>query len=391
MTEDTLKPESRIVLAPDKFKGSLSAADVVESMALGCADLGLQDRYVPLAIADGGDGSVDAALRSGWSARRVATADAWGRVAATTVAVEGRRAIIEVASICGMGGLRLTPQHALTASSFGVGLVIAALLDDGFDDITVGLGGSATTDGGAGMLGALGVQLRDAAGASIEPTGIRLLSLADVDIAGLHPRLASARLTIACDVDNPMIGIDGSAEVFARQKGADDEAIGMLSAALSHLASLVEPVVGRVGLHCSPGSGAAGGLAWALLLLGAELCSGAELFLAMLGARERITGAGLVITGEGSLDGQSLRGKAPVGVAALAAELGVPSVAVVGSNRLTSGRRGFPFAEVVALDRINPRCVDDPALTGSLLRQVTADLVTRHLTSSGVEFEGVTR
>ncbi|OBB26149.1 hypothetical protein A5792_27140 [Mycolicibacterium peregrinum] len=387
-----MKPEcARIVLAPDKFKGSLSAAEVVESMALGCADLGMRDRHVPLAIADGGDGSVQAALRSGWSARPVATVDAWGRSSTTKVAVEGKRAIVEVASICGMGGMRLTPQQALTASSFGVGQVIAVLLDDEFDDITVGLGGSATTDGGAGMLMALGVKLRDAAGAAIEPTGISLLSLADVDIAGLHPRLASARLTIACDVNNPMVGIDGSAEVFGRQKGADDEAVGKLSAALSHLAAMIEPVVDRLGLSSSPGSGAAGGLAWAALLLGAELRSGAELFLTMLGARELMTGAALVVTGEGSLDAQSLRGKAPVGVAALAAELGVPSVAAVGTNRLVPGGTGAPFAEVVALDRIDPRCVDDPALTRSLLRQVTADLVTRHLTSSGVEFKGVSR
>ncbi|OMC37814.1 hypothetical protein A5740_04080 [Mycobacterium sp. GA-1841] len=379
----------RIVLAPDKFKGSLTATEVADSMARGCADLGLGKWCVPLAIADGGDGSVEAALRSGWSSRQIPTVDAWGRAGTATVAIRGASAVIEVASICGMAGLRLGPQQALTASSAGVGLVIAALLDDGIDDITVGLGGSATTDGGAGMLAALGVKFLDAAGAAIDPCGVRLLSLAAVDTTGLHPRLAAARLTMACDVDNPMVGIDGSAEVFARQKGADDDAIGLLSAALAHLAAMVEPVVDRVGLHRASGSGAAGGLAWAGLILGAELRSGAELFLEMLGARELIAGTSLVITGEGCLDGQSLRGKAPVGVAALAAELGVPSVAVVGSNRLERGALGSPFAEVTALDQTDPLCVDDPALTRSLLRRLTAELVTKHLTSSTVEFEGV--
>ncbi|WP_441964153.1 glycerate kinase [Mycolicibacterium houstonense] len=386
MTEDTLNPEcTRIVLAPDKFKGSLTAAEVVESMALGCADLGMRERCVPLAIADGGDGSVEAALRSGWSPRRLPVVDAWGQAGSTTVAVKGKRAVIEVASICGMAGLRLSPHRALTASSFGVGLVIAALLDDGFDDITVGLGGSATTDGGAGMLAALGMRLVDAGGDAIEPAGIRLLSLAAVDTAGLHPRLASARLTMACDVDNPMVGIDGSAEVFARQKGADDDAIRMLSAALAHLAAMVEPAVDRVGLHCSPGSGAAGGLAWAGMVLGAELRSGADLFLEMLGARDLIAGSRLLLTGEGCLDEQSLRGKGPVAVAALAAELGVRSVAVVGTNRLTAGA-GSSFTEVRALDRIDPRCADDPELTRALLRRAAADLVTRHALSP--EFEG---
>ncbi|MBX8686286.1 glycerate kinase [Mycobacterium sp. 20091114027_K0903767] len=385
-----LNPEpTRIVLAPDKFKGSLTAAEVVESMTSGCADVGVRDRCVPLAIADGGDGSVEAALRSGWSAQRLSSVDAWGLACTTTVAVAGSRAIVEVASICGMAGKRLSPQQALTASSFGVGLVIAALLDDGFDDITVGLGGSATTDGGAGMLAALGMNLRDAAGMTIEPAGVRLLSLAEVDTTGLHSRLGSARLTMACDVDNPMVGIDGSAEVFARQKGADDEAVRLLSAGLAHLAEMVEPAVDRIGLHRTPGSGAAGGLAWAGLILGADLGSGAELFLDMLGARALITGAGLVLTGEGRLDGQSLRGKAPVGVAALAAELDVPTVAAVGSNRLAPDSSGSPFAEVVAIDLIDPRCVDDPALTRTLLRRVTAELVTRHLASATAEFEGV--
>ncbi|MDH6198675.1 glycerate kinase [Mycobacterium frederiksbergense] len=382
------RDRARIVLAPDKFKGSLAADEVVAAMALGCADLGMAEHCVPLPIADGGDGSVEAALRAGWTARRLPTVDAWGQSVTTTAAIQEDRAIVEVASICGMSGAHLTPQCALTASSHGVGVAIRALLDDGIREITVSLGGSATTDGGAGMLAALGMKLRDAAGDPIEPTGVRLLSVADVDASGLDPRLSSARLTMACDVDNPMVGIDGSAEVFARQKGADDDGIRLLSASLVHLAAKVEPAVRQAGLHCAPGSGAAGGLAWAGMVLGAEVRSGAGLFLEMLGARGVIDGAQLVLTGEGSLDAQSLRGKGPVAVAALAAELRVPTVAVVGTNRLKPTDIGSPFIDVIALDRIDRRCADEPAVTRALLRKATTDLLTRHLTSPETEFEG---
>lgn len=235
------------------------------------------------------------------------------------------------------------------------------------------------------MLTALGMKLLDGASEVIEPTGTTLLSLVRVDNAGLHPRLTATNLTVACDVDNPMVGIDGSAEVFARQKGADDSAVRILSAALAHLAAVVEPATDRVGLRYTPGSGAAGGLAWAGLVLGAELKSGADLFLQMLGARELIAGADLVLTGEGSLDQQSLRGKGPVAVAKLAAALGVPSIGVVGTNRLGPDDPGSPFSQVIALDRIDPRCADDPQLTSALLRRVTADIVARHITSA--EFE----
>lgn len=370
---------ARIVLAPDKFKGSLSADEVVAAMTLGCADVGFDGRCVSLPIADGGDGSVEAALRAGWTARGLPTVDAWGEPITATTAIQGDHAVVEIASICGMSGVRLTPEHALAASSHGVGVVIRSLLDEGIRHIIVGLGGSATTDGGAGMLAALGMKLRDAAGNPIEPTGIRLLSLADVDASGLDPRLSATHVTMACDVDTPMVGIDGSAEVFARQKGADDAGIRLLAASLAHLAAVVEPAVGRIGLRGTPGSGAAGGLAWAGLVLGAELRSGAGLFLDMLGAREHIAGARLVLTGEGSLDAQSLRGKAPVAVATLAGELGVPSMAVVGTNRLTPTDTGDPFVDVVALDQIDHRCADDPEISRALVRQVTAELLTRHL------------
>lgn len=369
----------RIVLAPDKFKGSLSAEQVVAAMAAGCADAGWDAASVtPLAIADGGDGSVAAALRSGWQAVTLPTVDAWGATITSTVATHGDRAILEVADICGMGGARLTPEHALSASSSGVGQVVRALLDRGFADVVVGLGGSATTDGGAGMLTALGVRLLDAAGVPVAPGGGGLAAVAEVDPTGLDPRLADVRLTVACDVDTPMVGVDGSAEVFAPQKGADEDAVAVLASGLARLAAVVEPAFGRPRLHAAAGTGAAGGLAWAGVLLGARVRSGAALFLDMLGARDVLAGADVLITGEGSLDAQSLRGKGPVAVATLAAEFGVPALAVVGTNRLPDTSEPGPFVDVAAIDRIDPRCVDDAELSARLVRAATSELLSRH-------------
>jgi glycerate 2-kinase len=386
-TEDTLG-FTRIVLAPDKFKGSLSAEEAVAAMIRGCADVGVAEAAVPLAIADGGDGSVDAALRSGWTEQRVPSVDAWCRPVTARVAVKDEKAIIEVATICGLGGARPTPADALAATSVGVGVVIRTLLDDGFLNITVGLGGSATTDGGAGMLTVLGVRLLDASGSPVGVGGGALSSVTHVDISGLDPRLANTQMTMACDVDSPMVGPDGSAEVFGPQKGADDSGVRLLSLALRHLAGAVEPTLRRVGLHRAPGSGAAGGLAWAGMLIGAELRSGAELFLDMLSARDVLADADLVLTGEGSLDSQSLRGKGPVMVARLAADLGVPALAIVGTNRLDQADGNGPFADVVAIDQIDHRCAEDPALTAHLVRHAVAKSLDRFAPDQHIEFEG---
>jgi glycerate 2-kinase len=196
-------------------------------------------------------------------------------------------------------------------------------------------------------------------------------------------------LTMACDVNTPMVGQDGSADVFGLQKGAEGGGVRFLSSALRHFAGAVESATGRIGLHQVPGSGAAGGLASAGMLIGAELRSGAELFLDMLGAREVLTDADLVITGEGSLDSHSLRGKGPVVVARLAADLGVPVLAIVGTNRLDEADGNGPFADVVAIDRIDPRCAEDATLTADLVRQAAAKLLERFASGQHVELQGV--
>jgi glycerate kinase len=365
----------RVVLAPDKFKGTLRAQDVAQAMQRGIPS-GVETVVLP--IADGGDGSVDAALSAGWTPWSVDTVDAWDAPRRTTVALSGTSAIVEVADICGLGAMHPSPEEAAQASSYGVGVVLRALLERGATDVVLALGGSANTDAGAGMLRALGLRLLDASGAEVSGDARALTSVTTVDVGGLDPRLSDMRLTLACDVNTPMVGPDGSAEMFAAQKGADAAMIRMLSAALSHLASVAEPAFGRRGLSHRPGAGAAGGLGWAGMLLGGAATSGATVFLELLEAPAKLERARLVVTGEGRLDEQSLRGKAPCAVAELARDTGIPAVAVVGRLDLPE-TEPTPFLDVVAIDRIDPRCVDDPDLTRDLIAQATGGLVGRHL------------
>ncbi|WP_055555131.1 glycerate kinase [Streptomyces sp. NBRC 110028] len=370
----------RVVLAPDKFKGTVSAQRLVEVMAAAIAEQAPAAAVSRLPVADGGDGSVAAALSAGWRAVSVPASDSWGAHVKAPVARLGGRAIVEVASVCGLGARRPNPSEAATATTYGVGQVVAALLDDGVEEITLALGGSAATDGGTGLLCALGAELHDAQANRLMPGGAALLELATVRTTGLHPGLRNARLVLACDVDTPMVGSDGSAEMFARQKGADDDMIRQLSAGLAHAADILENAFGNRGAARRPGSGAAGGLAWAGLLLGGYLRSGSEVFLDLLGAGNEIRGADLVITGEGCLDPQSLRGKAPVSIARLARTFGVKTVAIVGSDRLPAAAdKGTLFADTIALDRIDPACANDPELTCRLVGQATRGLVQTHL------------
>ncbi|MET7637247.1 glycerate kinase [Streptomyces sp. NPDC005438] len=369
----------RVVLAPDKFKGTVTAQRLVELMAAAVAESDGRTAVTPLPVADGGDGSVAAALSAGWSAGSVPASDAWGAPLAVPVARRGGRAIVEVAAVCGLGARRPSPVEAATATTYGVGQVVLALLEDGVDDLTLALGGSASTDGGTGMLAALGVRLVAADGRPPAPGGAALVDVTRVTTEELHPAVRGLRLTLACDVDTPMVGPDGSAEMFGRQKGADDATTARLSAGLAHVAPVLERAFAAPGTARSPGGGAAGGLGWAGMLLGGVPRSGAEVFLDLLGAEEAIRGADLVITGEGRLDAQSLRGKAPVAVARLAAAHGVRTVAVVGSDRLTGedGRPG-PFADVIALDRMDPACAHDPELTGRLVGRAVHTLLAAH-------------
>lgn len=320
-----------------------------------------------LPVADGGDGTLDAALAAGFTRVPVTATGPTGLSVASAIGVRGEEAVIELAAV---SGLVLLPQgrfDPLGATSRGTGELIRAALDAGCRRIVLGIGGSASTDGGAGMLQALGARLLDGSGAELARGGAALAALQRVDRSGLDPRLAHAHVVLASDVDNPLLGDRGAAAVYGPQKGATPDDVGVLDAALGRWAALIDP--DAVGL---PGAGAAGGVGYgALAVLGAEFRSGIAVVLDLIGFADRLAGAGLVVTGEGLLDEQTLRGKAPVGVAVAAQAAGVPVVAVCGRSELdASALTSAGFRAVYALTDIEPdveQCMREPA---PLLRQL---------------------
>ena len=348
---------TRILLAPDKFKGTLTAAQVCEHLSVGIL-LARPDVEVATApVADGGDGLLDAATEVGYTEVRLTASDALGVPAPTRYVVHGARAVVEMAEVCGLA--RLGDERApLEATSAGLGEAIAHALDGGADEVLVGIGGSASTDGGAGMLTALGARLLDADGEPVGPGGGPLAGLATIDLSGLHPRLAEADLVVACDVDNPLTGPKGAAAVYGPQKGATPEQVARLDANLAHLADVVAGTTGQ-DLRDAAGAGAAGGVGYAALaLLGAALRPGVDVVLELTGFHDALPGADLVVTGEGALDEQTLHGKAPAGVAAEARAAGIPVVAVAGAILLTPERlaeagivRAWAIADLAATPR----------------------------------------
>lgn len=352
ITPATTPAPTRVLLAPDKFKGTLTAAEVAGHLAEGIVLERPEVEVVMVPVADGGDGLLAAAASAGFGRVELTAAGPVGEPLRTAYASRsgGREAVVEMAEVCGL--TRLTDGLApMTATSRGLGEVVAHALDAGATSVLVGIGGSASTDGGAGLLQALGARLFDADGTELGPGGASLGRLARVDLAGLHPGLATARLTIASDVDNPLTGPDGAAAVYGPQKGADAQQVRELDAALAHLADVVARHTGQ-DLRDAPGAGAAGGVGYAALaLLGAELRPGAEVVLDLVGFHDALAGADLVVTGEGSLDAQTLRGKAPAAVAAAARAAGVPAVAVAGRVRLDAqqlAQAGFREAHAIA-------------------------------------------
>ncbi len=368
----------RVVLAPDKFKGSASAREVAGALAAGLRAARPDLEITELPVADGGDGTVAAAVAAGFAEIQVTAAGPVGDPVGTSFALRGRTAVVELADVTGLRRLPGPGLAPLTASTFGVGQVITAALDAGATEIVLGVGGSASTDGGAGMLQALGARLTDAGGRDLARGGAALAGLAAVDLAGLDRRIARARFLVACDVDSPLTGPAGAAAVFGPQKGAGPAEVGLLDRALAHWAAVTARVTGRDAARV-PGAGAAGGTAFgALAYLGADLVAGADLVLGLIGFDAALAGAGLVVTGEGSLDRQTLTGKAPLGVARAAARRGVPVVAVAGRVLLTGpelAAAGFTIA--YALTDLEP----DPAIamsrTADLLKRVGARIAAR--------------
>ncbi len=328
----------RVLVAPDSFGGALDSVGVANAIGAGWVRARPADTVVRVPMADGGEGTlaaVAAALGEGAERRMAAVLDALGRpIAADWLLLDsGRTAFIEMAAASGLAQLSAnerTPASARAASSRGTGELLRAALDAGVATVIVGIGGSATTDGGAGMLSALGVCFLDDGGQELLPGGAALARLDEIDASVLDPRLAAVNLVVASDVTNPLIGPTGAAATYGPQKGADTAAVAELDAALVVYGAAILMATGRAvaGL---PGAGAAGGVGAALLgFTDAVLRPGFEVVAEMVGLSAELREVDLVITGEGRADEQTLAGKAAMGVAQLAHEAGVPVVLVCG-------------------------------------------------------------
>ena len=342
----------RVVVAPDKFRGSLSAPEAADALARGVfrAEPGAIVNAIPMA--DGGEGTVEAlviATGGTFQCERVA-----GPLGEPVLARfgwlgggggDGRRtAVIEMAAASGLALVPLGLRDVMRASTWGTGQLVLAALDGGAARIVLGIGGSATNDGGAGLAQALGVRLLDGEGREIGPGGGELGRLERIDRAGLDERVGRVAFEVACDVTNPLCGPNGASAVFGPQKGATAGQVVALDWNLSRLAAIVARDLG-VAMHDRPGAGAAGGLGGGLLaFLGGRLGPGVALVIEALGLAGRLDGADLCLTGEGSLDGSTAGGKTAVGVARLARRLGVPTLALAG----TIG----PGAEAVLLEGV---------------------------------------
>jgi glycerate 2-kinase len=365
---------SHVVIAPDKFKGTLTAAQVAVHVAAGLERACPGLRYVLVPVADGGDGTVDAAEAAGYRRVELEVRGPTGRATAAALAFREGTAIIESAQASGLTRLPGGAAAPLTASSYGVGELIGAAVRMGAERIMLGLGGVACTDGGAGLVTALGARLIDESGAELPAGGAALARLHRIDLSGLKD-LSGTEVVAATDVDNPLLGERGAAAVYAPQKGASAEDVTTLEGGLARWAEVAERTLGR-GLRDVPGAGAAGGLGFAALaFLGARMRPGIELMLDLLSFAGHLPGARLVITGEGALDTQTLHGKAPAGVAratAVAAP-GVPVVAVAGICSLTADQlRSAGIAEAYALADIEPDLARCREQAGPLLEELAA-------------------
>lgn len=365
-----------VVIAPDKFKGSLTAPEVAAHVAAGLRRVRPDVPLVSLPVADGGDGTVDAAVAAGFARRQAVVSGPAGDPVTAAYAVRGGVAVIELAEASGLR--HLTEKKPLTASSFGTGELIVKAIEDGATEIVLGLGGSASTDGGAGLAAALGFRLLDATGRELPSGGAALHDLHSIEPAELPDGVT---FVVASDVDSPLLGHDGAAQVFGPQKGAVPSEVRTLEAGLARLDMIVRRDLGVSVAH-EPGAGAAGGVGFgAMAFLGARVEPGITYLLDLLGFPDHLRGARLVITGEGSLDRQTLRGKAPVGVARAAVRAGVPVVAVSGRRALTGEQlRRARFEHAYALTDLEPDpdiCMRDAA---PLLERLAEEIAKECLT-----------
>lgn len=323
----------KIVIAPDSFKESLTAMQVAEAIEQGFRQIYPHADYLKLPMADGGEGTVESMVAA--TEGKIIPVTVTGPLGLPVDAFfgltgEGDTAIIEMAAASGLHLVLPEKRNPLLTGTFGTGELILAALDRGARKIIIGIGGSATNDGGAGMMQALGAKLCDVQGNEIGAGGAALAELSTLDLSLLDARLAECDILVACDVDNPLCGKYGASAVFGPQKGATSEQVQQLDAALMHYGNLIERVSGK-GVINVAGAGAAGGMGASLSgLLNARLQPGVAIVTEALRLAEAVQGADMVITGEGRIDSQTIHGKTPIGVARVAKRYNVPVIALAG-------------------------------------------------------------
>lgn len=324
----------KIVIAPDSYKESLSALEVAQAVEAGFRQVFPEAQYVLVPVADGGEGTVDAMVAATGGRKEIVTVT--GPLGEPVEAFygltgDGDIAVIEMAAASGLMLVPPAARNPLRTSSRGTGELIRAALDAGARRFILGIGGSATNDGGAGMVQALGARLLDGKGRELDGSGGDLARLAHIDVSALDARLAECCIEVACDVDNPLTGARGASAVFGPQKGATPEMVQVLDANLGRLARIVERDLG-VAVDQVPGAGAAGGMGAAMLaFFGATLKPGIEIVTAAVDLDTHVRDADLVITGEGRIDFQTVHGKTPIGVARVAKRHGKPVIGIAGS------------------------------------------------------------
>jgi len=329
----------RIVIAPDSFKGSLSAFAVAEAVERGVKRVVPEAECVLLPLSDGGEGLVESLVEATagtyheFQATGPLGEPVWAKLG---VLGDGSTGVIEMAQASGLPLVPPEKRNPLFTTTYGTGELIRCALDLGCTQLVIGIGGSATNDGGMGMAQALGVRFLDADGRELGPGGAELARLEKIDISGLDPRLAEAKIEVACDVDNPLTGPSGASHIYGPQKGATPAMVEQLDRALMHYAEVIRKDLGK-DVESVPGAGAAGGLGAGLMaFLGGRLVSGIQLVFRVLDFERQVQGADLVFTGEGKFDAQSAFGKVPVGVARACRAFGIPVIVLAGTVTLDS-------------------------------------------------------
>jgi glycerate 2-kinase len=332
----------KVLIAPDKFKGSLDAIKVCQAIDEALRESGKQIKSTSIPMADGGEGTCDMLTQfSGGKKIKVQVLDPFFRTIHGEYGIsgDGKTAFVEMANVSGLQLLKPEERNALLGTTYGTGQLIVAALDQGVQSIILGVGGSATNDAGTGMAEALGAKFYDAAGNQLKPIGQNLKSIRSIDVKNLHPRVTDVSVTAICDVSNPFYGIQGAAHVFGPQKGASPEVVKFLDEGLLNFATIVKQ---QFGLDINfPGAGAGGGLGGgAKVFFNIRFQSGIKFIMDFIGLETLVQESDLIITGEGKMDEQTLSGKVVKGVADLSRKYGKPLIVIVGKNELSSEKTG---------------------------------------------------